>query len=129
MPRRRRPVRAARVALAMLPAMPADAQTWVKVDEGVEFDTRSVQVNGNLCRVRAQVHLPVPDPTAKSIDRLRILYEIDCKDARFRMLSLETLAKGGALVSKDDEPGQWTRITRVHESEVLLRNAVCALAK
>jgi hypothetical protein len=34
-----------------------------------------------------------------------------------------------AQVSKEDETGQWTRITPRHESEVLLRNAVCATPK
>lgn len=120
-------MRAALYVLCMLPAMPAGAQTWVKVDEGVEYDPRSVRVNGNLRQVRVQVDLPVPDPT-KMINRLRILYEFDCKNALFRTLSVETHTKA-AQVSKDDETGQWTRITPRHESEVLLRNAVCATPK
>lgn len=125
--RRGCPVRAALLALFMLPAMPAGAQAWVKVDEGVEYDPRSVQVNGSLRQVRVQVDLPVPDPT-KMINRLRVLYEFDCKNSLFRTLSVETHTKA-ARVSKEDETGQWTRITPRHESEVLVRNAVCATPK
>ena len=125
--RRGYPVRAVLVALLMLPAMPAGAQTWVKVDEGVEYDRRSVRADGSLRQVRVQVDLPVPDPT-KMINRLRLLYEIDCKETRFRTLSMETHTRA-AQVSKDDEIGQWTRMTRSHESEALLRNAVCAITK
>jgi hypothetical protein len=111
----------------MLPAMSAGAQTWVKVDEGLEYDRRSVRVDGSLRQVRVQVDLPVPDPT-KMINRLGVLYEFDCKNSLFRTLSIETRTRA-ARVSKDDETGQWTRITPRHESEALLRNAVCAIPK
>jgi hypothetical protein len=126
-PRPERPVRAALCALYMLPAMPAGAQNWVKVSEGVEYDSRSVRVNGSLRQVGVQVDLPVPDPT-KLINGLRVLYEFDCKDSLFRTLSIETHTRA-ARVSKDDETGQWTRIMPRHESEVLLRNAVCGIPK
>lgn len=43
-----------------LAAMPGHAQKWVKLDEGLQYDTQSLRVNGSLRQIWVQMDL-APD--------------------------------------------------------------------
>ncbi len=122
---------AATVVLGMglaLTTLPGHAQNWTQVSEGIQYDARSLRVNGNLRQVWMQIDFSAPDRTAASINRFRGLFEFDCTVSRFRMLSMESHSGKGVLVDKgSDIRTEWTSITRAHEAEAAVRARVCAV--
>jgi hypothetical protein len=106
-----------------------ESPRWVSLDEGVAYDASSVRVNSTLRRVWARIELRSPNRTPQSIDRIHVLYEIDCANARFRTLSVEMIASAGTRAGRKDAAGEWTRITPAHATEALLHTRVCAIAR
>lgn len=134
-PTKRRPARAAGWirsvlfgAMFSLVALPGHAQKWVKLDEGLQYDTQSLRVNGSLRQIWAQMDL-APDRKGDDAPVMRMLFEFDCKEPRFRILAIDNYTRKGVLRDKggNETKTDWSPVTRKHEGEVLMRERVCAL--
>ena len=124
----------------MLLALPAGAQQWIKYDESISqfkgkiflstqlyFDASSMRVNGHLRRV-----WKLSDTSVGELDSQLALYDLDCKEALFRIRALK--ATSGRMgfgkesfdvdVVRDGMKLVWQAVTPGEQTKLL--NSVCA---
>ena len=115
-------------AVLTLAAMPGHAQKWVKLDEGLQYDTQSLRVNGSLRQIWVQMDL-APDRKGDEAPVMRMLLEFDCKEPRFRTLAIDHYTRKGVLRAKggNETKTDWSPVTGKHEGEKVMRERICAL--
>lgn len=60
----------------------------------------------------------------KDCDHIKKLYEVDCAEKKFRILSSDAYSKAGEIIISDDYPSEWKSIIPKSEGEAL-HKTVC----
>ena len=124
-------MRAVLTMVLLLAHAPAHAE-WVLVgsSSGGErqfyIDPATIRLTGQFRRVWSMVSFKKKDPDGMLSGRS--LHEYDCKDERYRILSMTSFSEtmlGGSIISTFDEPGKWSYIAPDTVALTILRE-VCA---
>lgn len=117
-------------ALLLLATTPAWAE-WVRLDADqvrvVRIDPATMLTDSNLRRVWQMQDRKAPTPNGER--SLRSQVEFDCKELRWRALSLFTYSgpklTGTAIVGETPAPGEWSAVVTGTLAETMLGH-VCS---